>query len=297
MSISDMKVYDGSHPWPTPLEDATEGQVLVPLLDGPTESALAVGADLARRASGEVVALDPVVDADPDSLDARYAADAEVGKRVQSLSDEPNVRANGIVRTGESVEGVVTDAAEDHPVEALVVPVGVETTDAGDGLTRDDAELLGQRVACRTVTVTGPLPEEISSVLLPVAGGPHSGAAARVARAVADANDAAVEVVHVVAPDADDDRRKTAREYVDAADEQLVGVETATDVVGAEDPAAVLARRTDDYDATVLGVPSKGRLRRLLFGSVPGDVAERADGAVLTVRSADDEESALRRWL
>lgn len=297
-----MKVYDRSQPWPTPLEDATDGQVLVPLLDEPTETALSVGADLSRRASGEVVVLDPVVNADgappdADSPEARYDADAEVGKYVQSLADEPGVTANGVVRTGESAESVVTSAVAGHPVEALVVPVAEETRDDAGKLAQDAAERLGQHAACRTVAVTGPLPENVSSVLLPVAGGPHSGAAVRVAHAVADASDASVEAVHVVPPVVVGVRRESAREYVATAEERLVGVETAAEVIEADDPTAALVGLTDDYDATALGAPSKGRLRRFLFGSVPESVAVEGNGAVFTVRSAETGDSSLGKCL
>src|SRR6056297_2126102 len=96
------------------------------------------------------------------------------GGATDSRADERPSAGGGAPRVGEPiVESAVSVAAASAPAEATL-----------EGLDR----------ASR--------PDRISSVLVAVGPGPHSGATVDVARAIADATDAWLELFHVVPSDA-----------------------------------------------------------------------------------------------
>lgn len=57
--------------------------------------------------------------------------------------------------------------------------------------------------------------DHVSSILIAVAGGPHSGAAVETARALVVDHDAWIDPLHVVEPDASDERQVQARRYLE----------------------------------------------------------------------------------
>ncbi|ERG99100.1 MAG: universal stress protein family [Haloquadratum sp. J07HQX50] len=63
----------------------------------------------------------------------------------------------------------------------------------------------------------------VSSILVAVAGGPHSGAAVETARALAVDHDAWIDLLHVVEPDASDERQAQARQYLEESQQRLQG--------------------------------------------------------------------------
>lgn len=132
----------------------------------------------------------------------------------------------------------------------------------------------------------------VDSILLPVAGGPHVGAAARVTKAIARTNDATIHVISV--------STDQSGEHVDHHPDTFVaeGVEAVEDARG---PSVTLSSRviegqgvTDtivdaaaDHDVVVLGATRKGPLRGRLVGSVPRRVVHRSDSTVLIARDGD----------
>lgn len=188
----------------------------------------------------------------------------------------------GMLSTRRLVAGVL-DAVETTDVETLVV--------AGDAtarvLGRDPAEYLATRADCEVVRVNGRSGyEPVPSILLAVAGGPHSGTAADVARRMAIDCDAWVDVLHVVPGDADPDRRETAETWVEAAHDRVARPDsTATWILEADDAAEAIAEQSAYYDLTVIGAPTTGRLRRFVSGSTSRSIRDAASSVVLSVRS------------
>ena len=126
---------------------------------------------------------------------------------------------------------------------------------------------------------------ELRTILLPWGGGPHSRSGLEVGTRLARASGAALHVLQVVRPDVDPDRAKAAlaREI-----EPVVGgsLPVALQVNRAESIAdgidEVLPQR--EWDLVVVGASRESRIRRVLFGSIPDRLADRAPCSVLLVR-------------
>jgi nucleotide-binding universal stress UspA family protein len=137
-----------------------------------------------------------------------------------------------------------------------------------------------------------------SSILVPIAGGPHSGAGIDVAHALAKRHDAWVELLHVVPPDARSDRRETGERVLARGIDRLGDdADGDTWLLEAEDVVDAIVEQSVHYDLTILGAPRQGRLRRFVFGSTTGAVRDRARSGVLTVWSERADPSLLGRWV
>ncbi|MFC5279150.1 universal stress protein [Halorubrum rubrum] len=146
-------------------------------------------------------------------------------------------------------------------------------------------------------------PERTSSILVAVAVGPHSGVTVDVAKRVAEATDAWLELFHVTpsidgidggASDADSVDEDGAEE---AAGERIL--DAARDRLGAFDRvdrwllendsvAGAIVEQSPYYDLVVVGAPTTGTVGRLVFGSTTDTVVDESAVPVVVVE-ADGE--------
>jgi len=250
--------------------------------------------DLARLGAREVRLVTVV--AKPHDSPFGVFADETIRREYAGDSHELLVRATapeGVtverdVVVARSVAGGILSAVAESDPAALVVgwQGGTRRTDAVLGTTVDT---LIERADCDLyVERIGREANGVESVLLPVAGGPHVGAAATAAAAIADRNDARVVVLSVASDEAD---REEAAAFVREGREALATVpgvdprvETAIRTSGSVTDAVVDAAR--DHDVIVPGATRQGSLRRRLVGSIPGRIVERTDRTVIVARGA-----------
>lgn len=204
-----------------------------------------------------------------------------------------------------STRGVVTDivrTVEANDIDTLVVP-----SDSDTGWLRPRlADRIALRARCDVITVNGRRGfEHVPSILLAVAGGPHTGLATDLAGLIAADCDAWIDVLHVVEEDAEDaedagDAEKEGKEgveecaehgrtraeaYVEAAYRRIGRPDkTTTWVLEARDVASTIIEQSAYYGLTVVGAPTKGRLRRFISGSTNRSIRNNARSVVLSAR-------------
>lgn len=196
-----------------------------------------------------------------------------------------------------STRGVVTDivrTVEANDIDTLVVP-----SDSNTGWLRPRlADRIALRARCDVITVNGRRGfEHVPSILLAVAGGPHSGLATDLAGVMAADCDAWIDVLHVVEEDEEKEEetedakecrervRTRAEAYVEAAYQRIGRHETTTTwVLEAQDVASAIIEQSAYYALTVVGAPTKGRLRRFISGSTNRSIRNNARSVVLSAR-------------
>lgn len=275
-----------------------EGEpILVPVVnDGVTTQAFTYAVALANATGRGLVFLDAVPNRTPGGepeTDESCPA-AERASRARDVSDG-SVSATSIVRDENSlpaaVEGAVTSigartvVVEDAPADGVLSGLRPST---GERIASDiDADIV------RT-NGRGSL-EDVRSVLVPVAGGPHSGLAVDAARALATATGAWIDLLYVVSSDASETDRDVGRTVLSEASERLSSFERSDTWSLEADPGAdvadVLVRQARCYDAIVMGAPRKSRLRRFVSGSTTESVSEDAQSPVVVV-----SDSTGRSW-
>jgi len=162
-------------------------------------------------------------------------------------------------------------------------------------------------------------PDRVSSVLVAVGPGPHSGATVDVARAIAEATDAWLELFHVVPTDAaladgpagseesaagadgsaagdegdsrpgtDDhgDYAASGERLLDAARDRLGEFDRADRwLVEGQSAAGAIVEQSPYYDLVVVGAPTTGTVGRFVFGSTTDTVVDDAEVPVVVVEA------------
>lgn len=179
-------------------------------------------------------------------------------------------------------------------------PFGVFADETVIGEYAAESRALLDRVTTPTgvaVDRVGREADGVDSVLLPVASGPHVGAAARMAKAIAARNDASVLVFSVAAgvPGGD-----PATELVVEGRDSLVhapGPEVTVETAIEESPdvADAIVEEASAHDVVVMGATRRGIVGRKLAGSVPQRVVERTDRTVILARDGEVVSGTLRR--
>ncbi|WP_280588185.1 universal stress protein [Halorubrum sp. Boch-26] len=186
----------------------------------------------------------------------------------------------------------VGDGVDDPVVEPAVTEAVASTATAAH------ARLKGIDRAVR--------PDRVSSILVAVGAGPHTGATVDVAREVADATDAWLELFHVVPSDealVDGDATAVdgdgdVDEYAAAGDRLL---SAARDRLGDFDrvdrwlvedltAAGAIVEQSPYYDLVIVGASTTGTVGRFVFGSTTDTVVDDAEVPVVVV-GADGETS------
>lgn len=284
-----MSINSEGKPWPQTLAHddlewpTSDQRVLVPFHEAVnlTETG-ALGGSIAFGAAGDLYLLHAV---DPETAGRTDAARDLAGLEldVQERFDVP------VVDTVRAYSPGVLDAVVDsHSITTTVIDED-ETVFASEA---DDVS------GCHTVVGTGmDAFDAPSSILVPVASGPHSGLATKIAQSIARAYDCWLELFHVVPEDASKATEADARDLLDAYEYRLDDdVEVDRHVHEGTDAAEAIIEHSDYHSVTVMGAPQKGKLRRFMFGSTTDDVTENVEhGPVLTARR-EGTGSGLSSW-
>jgi nucleotide-binding universal stress UspA family protein len=159
-------------------------------------------------------------------------------------------------------------------------------------------------------------PDRLSSILVAIGDGPHSGATVDLASALARESGAWIELFHVVpdgggggeavseVEDASSPRHRDAANDSgdsDGPDDAITAGEVllsaAKDRIGecdridtwlfeGDSPATAIVEQSSYYDAVVLGAPTSGRVERFVLGSTTGTVRSDAVCPVIVVTAA-----------
>lgn len=274
-----MSINSEEQPWPQTLthEDlewpSSDQRVLVPFHEAVNLSETgSLGGSIAFGSEGELYLLH-AVDGDVDSIDQSR----KISGLQLDIQEEFDVPVTNTVR--EYSPGVLDSVIESHSITTTVI-------DEDEEVFSSHARANGAK-NCHTLVGTGmDAFEAPSSILVPVASGPHSGLATKIAQSIAKAYDCWLELFHVIPEDATEEAEDDAYGLLDAYEYRLDDdVEVDHHVYEATDPAEVIIEHSDYHSATIMGAPGKGKLRRFIFGSTTDDVTDNVDhGPVLTAR-------------
>jgi len=232
-------------------------------------------------------------------------ADNGGGGATDSGTDgEPSSGEGGTETPLSDGSGVDTAGEEPpHVGEPIIEPAVAEAAAAAS--TAADATLEGADRATR--------PDRVSSVLVAVGPGPHSGATVDVAREIADATDAWLELFHVVPSDAAladgsagadrsdaendiettesgdgerDDYATAGERLLDAARDRLGGFDRVDRwLVEDRSAAGAIVEQSPYYDLVVVGAPTTGTVGRFVFASTTDTVVDDAEVPVVVVEA------------
>ncbi len=267
-----------------------EYQLVVPVANPETlDQLMRTAVDIARERGGEILVTNVVTvpPQTPIEEGKRFVkGEREIIDRAIELAEAADVPVSGTIRVGHDIATAVLNTVEQHGSDAVLIGWRgrphrrdfVLGSNVDRIVSQATCDVLVERISRRP-------PERVESVLVPTAGGPHAEYAAEIARAIARANDARVDVVTVVPPDASEKARKKARERVEEACESFGDHERVeARLLDGSDVVESLVESTADYDLTVIGATDEGLFQRLVFGAIPEEVGRRALSTVVMAK-------------
>jgi nucleotide-binding universal stress UspA family protein len=247
--------------------------------------------DVARERDGEVFVVGVLVkpQESPFALFTDEVVTRKFGGERRAVLDRAmevaagsGVPVSGRLFVADSVARGVLHAVEVTNCDCLLV--GWQERNRESAVLGTNVDALVRRASCDVlVEKIGAVADGVEAVLLPVAEGAHADLAASVARAIAVANDARVDLLRVVAGDHEG---AEARGLLSRTADQLSDVEVET-VVREGGVADAIVAESERRDVTVLGATRTGLVRRQFVGSIPQEVGRRADGTVIMARKGD----------
>lgn len=268
-----------------------DGQrILAPLL---TDKApvltdqIKVAATLARPSDSALQITNPITVPEQTPLRLRQQTPAKEDHELLdwALTEARNTTRqvnSGLLYTRRLVSGVLQTIAT-NDVDTVVLP-GADTRSS---LTGEATEHIARRSECDAIVVNGMHGFDAGpSILLSISGGPHSGVATDVATRIAGETDAWIDILHVIDDEPAEWEREQAEEYVDAAYQRIARPDTTSKwILEAADPIDSIIEQSRYYPLTVIGAPTKGRLRCLVSGSTNRSIRSNAQSVVLSARN------------
>ena len=125
----------------------------------------------------------------------------------------------------------------------------------------------------------------IESILVPVAGGPHSDVAVRLAANIAESWDAAVQLLTVVPPSADERKRADAEARLQTYADTVDAVPVDTRLETRDDVVAAIADLTRAHEIVVIGASEGSLFRRFFRGTVPERLGSASQAPIFVVKA------------
>ena len=260
-------------------------RVLVPIANPATAGTLLrTAAQLVQSQGGGILALEVVVVQEPVPLEAgrrRAQADRALLEKALTLAIEEDLPIQTMTRVARSIAQGILDTAADEGADLIVL--------GWRGPTRSRIPSLGPIVdavlrdaPCDVLVVRGDDAVPPRRILVPTAGGPHARVAARIAMTLAEAYGTQVTLLGIqTGPATPQQMEENRRRVVETLEGLSLERPPEQKVVLASGVVDGIVEEAQEYDLVLLGVSEESLLDRLVFGSVPLQVAMRVPRTIL----------------
>jgi uncharacterized hydrophobic protein (TIGR00271 family) len=260
-------------------------RILVPIANPDTAATLLrVAGRLAEFNGGEALALQVVVVPETVPLEAgqqRAKMSQAILEKALAIANAESLPLETMTRAARSVGQGILDTAVEEKVDMILLGWQGPTHSRDTSLGRI-ADTVLRDAPCDVLIMRGehaPLPK---TILVPTAGGPHASAAARLATLMMKALQAKVTLAYIqpqptTAKQIEEDRHRIAEMVEDLS----ITPPPTQKVIQAPSVVEGIVQEAQDHDLVLLGVSEESLLDRVVFGSVPLQVAVRVKAAAL----------------
>lgn len=264
-----------------------EYRIVIPLADPALAGdLLMVASGILYRNPGKVIVLGVVeVPEKQDLSEAALQARAQrrLLREVARLGHTERVQVRTTVRISrEAWQGIKEIVAEEKA--NLVIMGWKGESKSADRVFGTTIQEIAKEPPCDVVVVKQRGLKQCGSILLPVRGGPHADLALKLVQSIADKFDAEVTLMHIKVGDPHEAPSREERLFADfVARTQASGRIRHLSVIAPSVEEAVLAE-AEEHNLVVLGASAQPEVGTL-FGSVPENIAARADATVMVVKT------------
>jgi nucleotide-binding universal stress UspA family protein len=219
----------------------------------------------------------------------------ETAEKLLQIAIEQGVSADALVcLTHRGVQSVL-NIIDQYACDGIIMKVSADRTKRRRLLSGSAVEKIMARAECDVFVetiVADPTPVE--SIYLPVSDRLHSGIAAKTACVLARTSGARIDAIHFLSEQEFIDGHQQTDEIIQVADALSTVEHTVSTIILTEQVGEDIITRSDEYDVTVLGAPTRGLLKQFVFGTVPDSVRQRENAVLMAKRAT--RASLYNRW-
>ena len=265
---------------------------VIPLID--------LASAIARENDGEIIVMRVVSlpEQTPTSRETSYV------ERERRILEQAHMRANSkgakvssLVRIGRNPARAILETARERHCDLIVLGWKGYTSTANRilGEIVDDVVNLA-RADIMLVKLVGEM--KFTNILLPTTGGIHARLAERYTAPIASAYNARLVVSTVVSPEAGETQRGFVEQALSEAvgrinDESSVHVESR--IITHKSVSVGIIQALEEYDAVAMGAAGESFYKRILFGSIPENVAKHTNKTVIVYKQYSPVKALLGR--
>ena len=212
---------------------------------------------------------------------------------------DPDIPVSGTIRIGHDVTQAILNTAEQDDADILLMGWRGRRRRRRDFVLGSNVDQVVTQAPCDVLVERISPVEDVESILLPTAGGPHSEFAAEVAGAIARTTGARIDVARVIESDTTEEDRTDAQERLDATLEAMAieGVNVERRLIEGDEIAETIISESANHDVTIIGATREGLLQQFVFGAIPEEVGRRAENTVIMAKRNLGLTSRLNRLL
>ena len=260
-------------------------RILVPIANPDTAATLLrIAGRLAEFSGGEVLALQVVVVPESMPLEAgqrRAKTNRAILEKALAIANVENLPSETMTRAARSISQGILDTAIEESADMILLGWQGPTHSRGTSLGRVVDNVL-RDAPCDVLVMRGehtPLPKKI---LVPTAGGPHARAAARLAILMMKALQAEVTLAYIQRrPTTSGQMQENRQRIAELVDGLSIKPEPEQKVVVASSVVEGIVQEAQNHDLVLLGVSEESLLDRVVFGTIPLQVAARVPATAL----------------
>jgi uncharacterized hydrophobic protein (TIGR00271 family) len=202
-------------------------------------------------------------------------------EKALAIANVENLPSETMTRAARSVSQGILDTAVEEGADMILIGWRGPTRSRNTSLGRVVDDIL-RDAPCDVLVMRGehaPLPTKI---LVATAGGPHARAAARLATLMMKALQAKVTLVHIQRrPTTSRQIEENRQRIAELVDNLSIKPEPEQKVVVASSVVEGIVQEAENHDLILLGVSEESLLDRVVFGTIPLQVAARVPATAL----------------
>ncbi|MEO1517334.1 MAG: amino acid permease [Bacteroidota bacterium] len=271
--------------------DKNKFRILVPISNPHTSNRLIqIAASIARERDGELLLIKVVKL--PNQLPLTSYDDSLLEKeqlmvnKARQYAETLNIPTHTLIRIGYNVARAILETASENHCRLIVL--------GWKGSTGSQERILGNitdtvvsyaQTDIMLVKLVGDQP--IRRILLPTAGGEHAQCAEQYAHDLVHADGGHLTACQVVKTNASQSDIQQSQETLD---QSLVRIQARDSIalnkelIKSDDVVGGIIQAAEQYDAVMIGAAGKSMYPRILFGSIPEEIAQKTNKTVIVVK-------------
>ncbi len=278
-------------------------KILVPLANPANVTQLiALAAAIAKDREGEIIALRVAVVPEqmPYAPQTSYLdSESEVLELAHNEAQKHGVPITSLVRVGHHPGRAILETSRERRCDLIILGWKGYTTTAEKLLGEmTETVITNARTDIMLVKLTGA--ESFADILLPTAGGKHARRAEEYASSIVRFNTGVLGICSVGSTDSTEKEVDQISNRLDEVEARMLegkDLDIKKTIIYNDSVVQGLIDEAQNYDALMVGATGKSFRPKVLFGTIPENIAKHSDRPVIVVKHYQPVKALIRRLL